>query len=114
MKQLEKLILIASVFMLLGIVFQLGSKSVTQWLTSWTDLDFQTALQVETALSGVVKLLVPACIAVWLFRLAHRDGHAPWVWALLALVYQFLAPALYFALQIHRHLSRPASPESPT
>lgn len=58
---------------------------------------------------ALLRLIVSIIVAVWLYRLAQRDGGAPWVWAMLGLFFNLIALVLYFALQIYERLRDPAT-----
>ena len=63
--------------------------------------------QLVVAVRAILHLLVSIVVAVWLFRLAKRDGAAPWVWAMFGLFFSVLAAVLYFALQVYERLRNP-------
>lgn len=102
MKKLESLILVASVLMLLGLVVQYSAKPLTQLLVNQGGLDMNQAMGVSFALQGFVSLLVRLAIAVWIYRAACDIGESPWLWVLLALTFQFIAPVLLFAWCAYR------------
>jgi cellobiose-specific phosphotransferase system component IIC len=102
MKQLEKMMMLACIFMIANIVVQLGWNALSNAMEGSTDVSPKMFYHIKALSSGILKLLVPLVISVWLYREAKRDGSTPWIWVLLALVYQFLAPILYYAMKIHR------------
>jgi len=104
MKQLEKMMILACALMIANLVVQLGWRAFSSMLENMTEVDPDTLLHTKILVIGILKLLVPLVIATWLYREAKRDGAYPWIWVLLALVFQFLAPILYYALKIHRRL----------
>lgn len=63
--------------------------------------------QIVVAARAILNLLVSVIVAVWLFRLAKRDGAACWVWAMFGLFFSVLAAVLYFALQVYERLRNP-------
>jgi hypothetical protein len=102
MKKLESLILTASVLMLLGLVVQFTAKPLAQFLVNQGGFEMNQAMGVVFALQGFVSLLVRLVIAAWIYHEAQRAGESPWVWVLLALTFQFMAPVLFFAWRLYR------------
>ncbi len=102
MKKLESLIVVASALMLLGLVIQYSAKPLTQFLASQGGLEMNQAMAVAFALQGFVSLLIRLVIAGWIYGEAQRGGESPWVWVLLALTFQFIAPILLFGWRLHR------------
>ncbi len=102
MKRMEKLIIITCIFLVLGLVVQFGLRSKLPALAAMAGLEAPMALSVTLAIQGLFSLLVPLAIAVWLYREAKRDNELPWIWALLALTYQYIAPIFYIALKLYR------------
>jgi hypothetical protein len=106
MKQVEKLIIISCVLFFANLALEYGSRKLLPIMVNNFNVDAATALQLSTIASGIFRLMVPLAIAIWLYRIAKKDGApAPWVWALLALIYQFLAPICYFALKIYQNMT---------
>lgn len=109
MKRLESLILVASALMLLGLVLQYSAIPLTHLLVNQVGLDGNQAMGVTFAAQGFVSLLTRLFIAAWIYREARQDGESPWLWVLLALTFQFIAPILLFAWRLHRAHVEPST-----
>ncbi|HMO03594.1 MAG TPA: hypothetical protein PKC67_04205 [Kiritimatiellia bacterium] len=110
MKKLESLIVVASVLMLLGLVVQYSAKPLSLFLVNQGGLEMNQAMAVMFAVQGFVSLLIRLVIAGWIYREAQQGGESPWLWVLLALTFQFLAPILLFAWRLHRVHTRQSEP----
>jgi hypothetical protein len=64
----------------------------------------QTLLLIAWSLLSAV---VAVAVAVWLFRMARRDGASPWVWCMFGLFFSVVAVILYLVLQIYERQPRP-------
>ncbi len=102
MKDREKLIVWLCVLFVVTLFVQYGQHGVTKLLMDGFGMDGLRALQAGMIVRTLGRLVIPLGIACWLFSVARRDRNRPWVWALLGLMFQFLAPILYFVIRSHK------------
>lgn len=102
MKKVEHMLIIVCALLIASLALHYGWPRLADVLVDADWLNRNAARHITSLMTGVMKLMVPVAIAIWMHREAKRDGAAPWVWVLLALVYQFLAPLLYYALKVHQ------------
>jgi hypothetical protein len=105
MKKIEHVLLIVCALLLIHLTLKFGWPPVADALVEADLLSNRVAHQITSLLMSLLKLMIPIAIAIWMYGEAKRDGGAPWVWVLLALVYQFVAPLLYYALKVHRAMN---------
>jgi len=56
------------------------------------------------ALRGLLRAAIAVGVAVWLYRMAKRDGATPWLWCMMGLFFSVLGAVLYLLIQIYeRH-----------
>ena len=108
MKNVEKLALVA-----VGLYFvaMAANYVVPFFLVTFKEAGwFPTNIALLSAPLVAVSLSVHIAIAIWLYRVAKREGDAPWVWALFGLIFSVSGAVLFYAVRIYEKMNRQGNP----